>query len=73
MAYFKYFPLVAYDVRGVEDDEQYDLITNLLSRVLVKMSALNAATVIGLPLIEPELSISKVTIVSLNSDAISFL
>ena len=36
MANFKYFPQVAYDVRGVEDDEQYDLITNLLSRVLVK-------------------------------------
>ena len=36
MAYFKYFPKVAYDVRGVTDDEQYDLVTNLLSRVLVK-------------------------------------
>ena len=36
MAYFKYFPKIAYDVRGVEDNEQYDAITNLLSRVLVK-------------------------------------
>ena len=44
-----------------------------LSRVLVNISALNAATVIGLPLIDPELSINKVTIVSLNSDCISSL
>lgn len=36
MAYFKYFPKIAYDVRGVENNEQYDAITNLLSRVLVK-------------------------------------
>ena len=36
MAYFRYFPKVAYDVRGVTDNEQYDLVTNLLSRVLVK-------------------------------------
>ena len=36
MAYFKYFPKIAYDVRGVDNNEQYDAITNLLSRVLVK-------------------------------------
>jgi hypothetical protein len=36
MAYFRYFPKVAYDVRGVIDNTQYDLVTNLLSRVLVK-------------------------------------
>jgi hypothetical protein len=36
MAYFNYFPKIAYDVRGVENNEQYDGITNLLSRVLVK-------------------------------------
>ena len=36
MAYFRYFPQIGYDVRGVEDNEQYDMITNLLSRVLVK-------------------------------------
>ena len=36
MAYFNYFPKIAYDVRGVENNEQYDAITNLLSRVLVK-------------------------------------
>ena len=36
MAYFNYFPKIGYDVRGVENNEQYDAITNLLSRVLVK-------------------------------------
>ena len=36
MAYFKYFPKIAYDVRGVENQEQFDLVTNLLARVLVK-------------------------------------
>ena len=36
MAYFRYFPTIAYDVRGTEDEERYDLVTNLLARVLVK-------------------------------------
>ena len=36
MAYFRYYPKIAYDVRGIENNEQYDAITNLLSRVLVK-------------------------------------
>ena len=36
MAYFRYFPKLLYDVRGVENQEQYDLVTNLLARVLVK-------------------------------------
>ena len=36
MAYFRYFPKILYDVRGVENQEQYDLVTNLLARVLVK-------------------------------------
>ena len=36
MAYFRYFPKIAYDVRGVENQEQFDLVTNLLARVLVK-------------------------------------
>ena len=36
MAYFRYFPKVAYDVRGIDNNEQYNLVTNLLSRVLVK-------------------------------------
>ena len=37
------------------------------------MSAHIAAIVIGLPLIDPELSINKVTTVSLNSKSFSFL
>jgi hypothetical protein len=36
MAYFNYFPKTAYDIRGVEGNEQYDYVTNLLTRVLVK-------------------------------------
>ena len=36
MAYFRYFPKIAYDVRGVENKEQFDLVTNLLARILVK-------------------------------------
>ena len=36
MAYFKYFPKTAYDVRGVEGKLQFDYVTNLLTRVLVK-------------------------------------
>ena len=47
--------------------------TEHLSRVLDNISAQIAAIVIGLPLIEPELSISKVTIVSLKSKSFSFL
>ena len=48
-------------------------LTEHLSRVLDRMSAHKAAMVIGLPLIDPELSINKVTIVSLNSRSFSFL
>ena len=44
-----------------------------LSKVLDNISAHIAAIVIGLPLIEPELSINKVTIVSLKSKSFSFL
>ena len=36
MSYFAYFPTIAYDVRGIENDEQFDVVTNLLSRILVK-------------------------------------
>ena len=43
------------------------------SRVLAKISEHKAATVIGLPRIDPELSINKVTTVSLNSMFFSFL
>ena len=48
-------------------------LTEQRSKVLDKISAHNAAIVIGLPRIEPELSINKVTIVSLKSSSFSFL
>ena len=28
MAYFEYFPTIAYDVRGTKDDENIQFITN---------------------------------------------
>ena len=36
MAYFKHFPIIGYDIRGVESQRQYNLITNILARVLIK-------------------------------------
>ena len=36
MAYFKYFPKTAYDVRGIDGNLRFDYVTNLLTRVLVK-------------------------------------
>ena len=48
-------------------------LTEHLSKVLAKISAQTAATEIGFPLIEPELSIRIVTKVSLNSVSFSFL
>ena len=36
MAYFRYYPTIAYDIRGVEDDSRHDWVTNILARVLVK-------------------------------------
>ena len=48
-------------------------LTEHLSSVLDKISAQIAATDIGLPLIEPELSMRRVTTVSLNSVCFSFL
>ena len=36
MAYFRYYPKIAYDIRGVEDNERDDIVTNILARVLVK-------------------------------------
>jgi len=41
MAYFKYFPKIAYDVRGVLNNDQYDLITNILRRVRMRLSLLD--------------------------------
>ena len=50
----------------------YDFIRHL-SRVFARISEHKAATVIGLPLIDPELSIKSETIVSLNSTSLSIL
>ncbi len=36
MAYFRYFPQIGYDVRGIEGDANFDRVTNILARVLVK-------------------------------------
>ena len=36
MAYFKHFPQIFYNLRGVENQRQYDRVTNILARVLVK-------------------------------------
>jgi len=36
MAYFKYFPVIAYDIRGEENQVRADHVTNILARVLVK-------------------------------------
>ena len=36
MSYFKYFPKIGYDVRGITDDQRYDYVTNILARVLIK-------------------------------------
>ena len=48
-------------------------LTPQRSRVRARMSALIAATVIGRPRIEPELSISRITTVSRNSVSFSRL
>ena len=48
-------------------------LTEHLSSVLDKISAQIAAMVIGLPLMDPELSMSRVTTVSLKSKSFSFL
>ena len=36
MAYFKYFPKIYYDVRGNTKQEQFDAVTNIMARVVVK-------------------------------------
>ena len=36
MAYFRYYPKIAYDIRGLEDENRHDWVTNILARVLVK-------------------------------------
>ena len=38
MAYFKYFNRIAYDVRGIKNDANVDVITNLLQHVRLKVN-----------------------------------
>ena len=37
MAYFKYFPIITYDVRGKKNQFQIDVITNILVRIRKKL------------------------------------
>mgnify|MGYP001330713178 CR=1 FL=1 len=39
MAYFKYFPQISYDVRGLSSQRRYDGVTNIMARVLIKANS----------------------------------
>ena len=39
MAYFKYFPKVYYDVRGNTKQQRLDVVTNIMSRVIIKSNS----------------------------------
>ena len=43
MAYFSYFPTIAYDVRGTKNDINIQFITNILTRVRKKLEIINLA------------------------------
>ena len=43
MAYFTYFPVIGYDVRGTKNDENVQTITNILTRVRKKLEIVNHA------------------------------
>ena len=43
MAYFKYFPIITYDVRGKKNQFQVDVITNILVRIRKKLDLTNLA------------------------------
>ena len=43
MAYFKYFPVITYDVRGKKNQFQIDVITNILVRIRKKLDLTNLA------------------------------
>ena len=36
MAYFAYFPKIYYDVRGNTNEIQFDAVTNIMARVVIK-------------------------------------
>ncbi len=43
MAYFKYFPTINYDVRGVKNDRNIQYVTDILKRVRKKLDIVNRA------------------------------
>ena len=43
MAYFKYFPTINYDVRGVKNDSNIQYVTDILKRVRKKLDIVNRA------------------------------
>ena len=43
MAYFEYFPTIAYDVRGDKNNKRVQGITNVLVRIRKKMNVINSA------------------------------
>jgi len=43
MAYFNYFPEIAYDVRGKKDNVRIDFVTNILVRARKKIEITNAS------------------------------
>jgi len=43
MAYFNYFPEIAYDVRGKKDNLRIDFVTNILVRARKKLEITNAS------------------------------
>ena len=42
MAYFEYFPTIAYDVRGEKNNKRVQGITNVLVRIRKKMNVINS-------------------------------
>jgi hypothetical protein len=43
MAYFEYFPVIRYDVRGEKNNSRVQLITNVLVRIRKKINVVNSA------------------------------
>ena len=43
MAYFTYFPIIDYDVRGIKNDSNIQRITDILKRVRKKLEIINLA------------------------------
>ena len=43
MAYFKYFPIIPYDIRETKNDVNIQFITNILKRVRKKLEIINTA------------------------------